>query len=150
MAEVYGSPFLKGADIGDTPQTLTIVGVRYELMPDFKNPNKTQERAIVSFDETIKECILNNTSGRNLMSAWGEDEQQYIGRKVQLYNQPMTVKGEQRDVLMVRALQSTAPARRLPPRPAAPPAQRPTSTTRVLPEKPAAEPAEDFDDEIPM
>lgn len=132
MSDAYGSRFFKGADLGGKQHLFTIERAAFERLQDFNDPKKFNDRLVLSFVETGKDCAVNATSAKVMMAGYGEDESQYVGKKVVLFSQSMHVAGQVRDVVMIRLPRQHAPA----PAPTMPPVD---STT-----------AGDFDDDIPF
>jgi hypothetical protein len=130
MADIYGGRFLKATDLGGRAHLFTIERAAIEKLPDFNNPNQQNDRLILDFVESAKSCAVNATSARVLMGAFGENERDYIGRKVVLYAVPVNVGGQMRESVMIR----------LPREKPAAPAPAPIDPSTVG----------DFDDEIPF
>lgn len=135
MSDVYGGRFLKAADLANRPQLFTIERASFEKLPDFNNPTQQNERLILNLIESGKDIAVNATSARVLMSAFGEDESKYAGRKIVAYAVPVNVGGQMKESVMIRLPRQQA-AQSPPPAPAPPPVN-PTTVG-------------DFDDEIPF
>ena len=79
--QMIPSTYLRKEDIDDE-MVVTLGHVNLETMPD------SEQRWVLSFGETEKGLVLNNTSIRTLGSAFGEDTDDWVGRKVVLYVDP--------------------------------------------------------------
>lgn len=136
MSDAYGSRFFKGADLGGKQHLFTIERAAFEPLQDFNDAKKYNDRLVLSFVETGKDYAVNATSAKVLMTGYGEDESQYVGKKVVLYSLSMNVAGLVRDVVMIRLPRQHAPTTPAAPTPTMPPVDATT--------------AGDFDDDIPF
>ena len=124
VSDMIQSKFLRKEDLDDD-LIVTVKSVKLEDMPGDDN----EQRWVVYFRELPKGLVLNVTTIRALESAFGNDTDQWLGGKVELYVDPaVTFKGKVVGGLRLRARKSK------------------TAVLAALAGKPAQE---DFNDEIP-
>jgi len=131
--EAFPSKYLRAADLGTKPITVTIVSVSYEKL---KNPEgKEQDKTILHFKETKKELPLNMTNWDAVADVTGEDDSDdWPGHKLELYPTTTIMAGQTKACVRIRAPEQGE----LKPK---------ASRTRRPIQKP---PHDDLDDEIPF
>jgi len=113
-ASAFGnSKFLKKEDF-PTPQVLTIKSATVEEVA------KGDAKLCIWFNEAVKPLTLNNTKRNLLIATYGDDTDQWIGRKVRLSNDPTVMYGGQ-PVGGIKLECSKSAAAVPAPKPAAPP-----------------------------
>jgi len=124
VSQMIQSKFMRKEDIDDdTPAT--IKSLKLEDMPG----DSGEQRWVLHFREQSKGMVLNTTTIRVLEKTFGDESDDWTGKKVILYVDPnVTFKGQVVGGLRLRPVKS-----------AAKPAQLVA----------AAAPAEEFDDQIP-
>jgi hypothetical protein len=131
--EMILSKFLRKEDLDDE-LVVTIKTVRREDMPG----DAGEQRWVLFFRELPRGLVLNTTTIRVLEKAYGQDSEDWSGKKVTLYVDPnVSFKGQIVGGLRLRPFKRPPPSAT-----SAPPATQ-------TPLAPAAATAE-FDDEIPM
>lgn len=85
-SEMLNSKFLKRDDVSfDADILLTVAGCVQEEMP--AQDNKTPEKKwVLYFEEQKKGLVLNNTNIKTMQSAYGDDTDGWIGKRVILWN----------------------------------------------------------------
>lgn len=79
-SDLYGSPFLKGADLQKVTQ-VTVSEYQVAEFDDQKTGQK-QQRIVLSFHKAKKQLVLNKTQANALISAYGDDPEGWIGKGV--------------------------------------------------------------------
>jgi hypothetical protein len=101
LNQMFPKRFATGEDFQGKELTLTIAKITCEKMRAKPNAPE-EERWVIYFKETQKGIILRKTLAFQIGEALGSDETDYwIGKRVTLYPQPMTVAG--RNVTAIRA-----------------------------------------------
>ena len=125
VSEMIQSKFLRKEDVEDD-LIVTVKDCRLEDMPG----DGGEQRWVLFFRELPKGLVLNSTTIRVLEKAFGNDSDDWIGKRVTLYVDPnVSFRGQVVGGLRIRPMK---------PRNAA-------AATAQL-----AKPAADFDDEIPI
>jgi hypothetical protein len=127
------SKFLRKEDF-DEDRVMTIKGVKLEDMPG----DDGQQKWVLYFREEAKGMALNVTTIRVLEKAFGDDSDQWVGKRVMVYVDPNVSFGGR----VVGGLRLRPPSRQTPP-----PGQ-PVTQPQSAPPKKAEE--EYFSDDIPF
>lgn len=131
VSDMIQSKFLRKEDF-DEDRVMTIRGVKLEDMPG----DDGQQKWVLYFREEAKGMALNVTTIRVLEKAFGDDSDQWVGKKVKVYVDPNVSFGG-RVVGGLRLMPPKNVAGRAPPPP--PPEERAPVT-----------PDDQFDDDIPF
>jgi len=99
MSEMFPSKYLKAGDLeGDT--VLTIAGVVKETMKG-RDGSQDEEKNVLLFSDS-KPMVLNVTNGHAIESLYGDESDDWIGKKVTLYVAEVYAYGENTQALRVR------------------------------------------------
>lgn len=131
VSDMIVSKFLRKEDF-DEDRVMTIRGVKLEDMPG----DDGQQKWVLYFREEAKGMALNVTTIRVLEKAFGDDSDQWVGKKVKVYVDPNVSFGG-RVVGGLRLMPPKNTAARTPPPP--PPEERAPVTSD-----------DHFDDDIPF
>lgn len=131
VSDMIVSKFLRKEDF-DEDRVMTIRGVKLEDMPG----DDGQQKWVLYFREEAKGMALNVTTIRVLEKAFGDDSDQWVGKKVKVYVDPNVSFGG-RVVGGLRLMPPKNTAARTPPPP--PPEERAPLTSD-----------DDFHDDIPF
>ena len=131
VSDMIQSKFLRKEDF-DEDRVMTIRGVKLEDMPG----DDGQQKRVLYFREEAKGMALNVTTIRVLEKAFGDDSDQWVGKKVKVYVDPNVSFGG-RVVGGLRLMPPKNIAGRAPPPP--PPEEKAPVT-----------PEDVFDDDIPF
>ena len=131
VSDMIQSKFLRKEDF-DEDRIMTIRGVKLEDMPG----DDGQQKWVLYFREEAKGMALNVTTIRVLEKAFGDDSDQWVGKKVKVYVDPNVSFGG-RVVGGLRLMPPKNTAQRAPAPP--PPEERPPVTSE-----------DQFDDDIPF
>lgn len=98
VSDVFGSRSWKAADL-DTPKVLTIKAVK---------PYKFDDGAklVVSFKESDKDLICNKTNASAIARSYGDDTDDWLDKKIQLYKAETEFKGDIVDCVRVQGPRS--------------------------------------------
>jgi hypothetical protein len=119
MSRYASSSFIKVDDLADGPERKMISDIgegRYE-------------KSVATFEDGSK-LSLNGTNVGTLIRAFGKNDEDWIGQRIELYAGTLRYNGNDNPAVLVRALNSLPAAARTPPKP-----QRPR---------------DDLDDEVPF
>jgi len=89
MHELFPKKYLEGAEIKDKPILVTITEGKLEEM------NDGGYKPVLYF-RTGKPIVLNRTNGDTIAQAYGDDSDQWIGKKIILYFEPNVSYGGKR------------------------------------------------------
>jgi hypothetical protein len=114
-----GAIFIRFDDLADGPQQKVIVNVE----------DGQYERVVVAFDDGT--CLsLNKTNVRTLIRAYGKDDQNWIGQRVELSQGTVNTKDGARESVLLTPLGTAA-----------------ESKSKIKPQRPRSD---DLDDEVPF
>jgi hypothetical protein len=105
LSEAFPSKWLKAADIGDDPMTLTIASHKMAEMQD------GNRKPAIYFEEDDRGLILNKTNGNTIAAAYGDDMLDWNGQRIQLISVPVDMQGKTVDAIRVRVRQAKAAAK---------------------------------------
>jgi len=98
------SPWIKGSELPDEPQRVTIDGVRWHVFEQTK-----EKKLVVSFAEVEdQEMPLNKTQARTLQKFFGSDADHWIGKAITIWPAESSFAG-QPTIVIGKAQQATAP-----------------------------------------
>jgi hypothetical protein len=91
--QAFPSRFLKAADLGDEPITLTIQSVTYEDLKD--HDGRSRKKPVVSFTKTPKVLVINATNFDAIVDVTGQDDtDNWPGQKITVYAGEVEVNGK--------------------------------------------------------
>ena len=103
--DMYGSSFLKAADLRGKPRRFTATDVTPEKLRGEDRP-----KLVVDFKETDKRLVLNATNAATFETIFGSDDyEQWLGR-VELYPDVTDFSGQRVDCIRCRAAKKAKPA----------------------------------------
>jgi hypothetical protein len=132
--DVFPSKYLKAADLGGKPLTVTIEAAPLEELKSAEG--KSQTKTVLYFKKAKKMLPLNRVNWDAVADATGEDDSEnWAGHKLELYPTTTEMKGKMVDCIRVR-----------------PPGQRelPKMRQKAPAPKPPVSAGEEMDDEIPF
>lgn len=102
LSDMFPRRYASGEDLGGKPATLTIATVRTEKMrPQAGAPEV--EKYVVYFQSAAKGVILSRTLAYQIADSTGSEETaDWVGKRITLYPQPMTVAGKKRIAIRAR------------------------------------------------
>jgi hypothetical protein len=122
--EMYPSDWLKASDCQDGDMTLTITNITKERIG---NGRDAQDKWALYFEEVEKGMILNKTNTMTIAKLYGDDTDDWIGKKVTLYATEVQFQKEMVDAIRIRSKPPRKPTRPTQPtRPASHPVAQPT------------------------
>jgi hypothetical protein len=83
-------------DLGEGPLVLTIKDIKIKVFDDENKKN------VVSFEEADKQLILNVTNTNILCDEFGDEDVDWIGRKIELFQGKTQFKGKLVNCVSVR------------------------------------------------
>jgi hypothetical protein len=103
LNEMFPSKYANGTDLQGKPVTVTIQTVRPEQM----RPNQAAEEVtkfVVYFVEAKRGVVLNKTLAQQIAKITGSDDtDNWEGKRITLYPEPVTVAGVARVAIRARA-----------------------------------------------
>jgi len=104
LDEMFPSRYVRGNDLQGRAVTVTIARVQTESMrPNPKSPEL--QKFVLYTVEGKKGVVLSKTLASQISQVLGSDESDdWLGKKVRLYPEPMTVAGVQRVAIRARKL----------------------------------------------
>ena len=90
---MFPTKFMKASDVEDEPTTVTVAGVEAVELDD-------GTKYALSFEESGKQLILNVTNGRTIEKLYGDETDDWIGKRITLFAAQVEFKGDQ--VMAVR------------------------------------------------
>jgi hypothetical protein len=123
MSEAFPSNYLKAdvdvPDLEDGGIVLTISSVEMKAM---KGDDGNEQKVIVEFEEVDKGLVCNKTNATTIAGLYGDDTDDWIGQKVQLYAKDVEFQGKMTRGIRVstraprakKAAEKTAPAKAAP------------------------------------
>jgi hypothetical protein len=106
MSRYASSSFIKVDDLADGPEQKVITEIgegRYE-------------KPVATFDDGSK-LSLNGTNVSTLIRAFGKNDEDWVGQKIELYAGTLRYNGVDNAAVLVRALNPVPAAARTPPKP---------------------------------
>jgi hypothetical protein len=103
VSEAFPSKFLKATDVNGSEPTLVIDTVVQEEVG-----RENEQKMVLYFKGKQKGLVLNKTNSHVLASKFGDDTDDWSGKSVQLYSEPVYFQGKKTDGLRVRPV---APAK---------------------------------------
>ena len=104
VGKFFSGKFLKPVDLEQDSQIVEIQGGREHRFQD------GEDKWICKFKEYSKPLPLNTINGKRLEAEWGDESDDWIGKKVELYRTQGEFRGEIMDVIRIRIpSQSAAP-----------------------------------------
>jgi len=102
LSEMFPRKYASGEDLNGKTATLTIAIIRTEKMrPQAGAPEQT--KFVVYFEGAAKGVILSRTLAYQIANiASSEETADWIGKRITLYPQPMTVAGKPRIAIRAR------------------------------------------------
>ena len=103
VSEMFPRRYVTGADLAGKAHTLTIAHVRTETMRPSQNARPVQ-KYVMYFEHAQKGLVLNRTNAWSLVDIIGtEDTDEWQGAQVTIFPVPLTVAGQKRIGIRVRA-----------------------------------------------
>ncbi len=94
-SDIYSNAFLRAADLEGKTLTFTIKNVDTGELPDGK------QQLIVEFRETESKLGLNKTNKNVLVDLYGDETDEWIGKKVSLYPTRVDFQGKRVDAIRI-------------------------------------------------
>ena len=104
LKEMFPRKYATGEDLAGKTPTVTIAGVAVEKMRP--SPQSTEvQKFVIYFQETKKGVVLSRTLAQQIARAVGSDDtDNWPGKRLKLYPEPMTVAGVNRVAIRAKAV----------------------------------------------
>lgn len=105
--ELFPSKYIKAADLGGKPLTVTIKSATIEAL---NNPNGggQQDKLLLSFVNQAKKLVCNVTNYNSISDLHGDETDNWPGKRIELYPTKASMGGKSFDAIRVRAPVSEA------------------------------------------
>lgn len=110
LGEIFPSRFVKGEDIAGKRLTLTIRGLTMEEMGKDKEVNP-----VLWFEGAQKGLVLNKTNATTIGSLYGDEIDDWRGKRIILYTEQTRIGGENKTVIKVAKQVPEPPMPKAPP-----------------------------------
>ncbi len=107
VSQVYPTKYVKGDDLQEREVTLTIKAVTMETM--MPTPGQETEEMVVWFKGTEKGYVLNQTNARTIAKLYGDDTDDWPGKRITLYPKHGFFFGKNQTVANVKPVVPPAP-----------------------------------------
>ena len=97
MSTLFPSAYFKASDLGDGPTILKIESIKLEKMGD------GEHKPVISFTGQSKGLVMNRINGNVLVRLYGDDTDDWIGKKIQLIATVTEFGGKTVDCIRLRA-----------------------------------------------
>ena len=103
LSDMFPRKYASGADLNGHTPTLIISHIEKEPMS--AQPGKTPElKFVIYFEKTTKGIVLSRTLAEQIAAVVkSDDTDQWVGKKVTLFAQPMKVAGKDRIAIRAKA-----------------------------------------------
>jgi len=100
--ELFPSKYIKAADLGGKPLTVTIKSTAVEAL---NNPNGggQQDKLLLSFVNQPKKLVCNVTNYNSIADLHGDETDSWPGKRIELYPTKASMGGKSFDAVRVRA-----------------------------------------------
>lgn len=100
MSAVFPSKYVRAADLNGKTVTLTIQKC---VMEEMMNHSKEKERKpVLYFRNATKGLVLNRTNGMIIANLYGDETDEWVGRKISIYPTKVKAFGELQDAIRVK------------------------------------------------
>lgn len=100
ISQVFPSKYLTAADLNGKQFTLTIKRVTVEEM--ITHDNKKVNKPVVWFDKAQKGFVMNVTNAHIIVALYGDETDDWKGKRITLYPTKVRAFGEMQDAIRVR------------------------------------------------
>lgn len=96
LGDLFPSKWLKASDLDEDGLAVTIKTIDVEKM------NDGEEKAVVYFKEISKGLALNKTNAKSISKLYGDDTDDWEGKKITIFPSECDFKGETVDCIRVK------------------------------------------------
>jgi hypothetical protein len=100
ISQVFPSKYLVAADLNNKPFTLRIKVTTLELMTT--HDNKQVKKPVVWFEGAQKGFVLNVTNAKIIATLYGDETDDWQGKKIIIYPTKVRAFGQMQDAIRVR------------------------------------------------
>lgn len=100
ISQVFPSKYLTASDLNGKPFTLTITKVTMEEM--ITHDNKKVQKPVVWFEKATKGFVLNVTNAKIIVALYGDETNDWRGKRITIYPTKVRAFGEMQDAIRVR------------------------------------------------
>lgn len=130
VSQLFPSKFVKAADLGGRPVTLTIAKL---VVEELGHGAEKERKPVLYFAKATKGLVLNRTNGMTIAGLYGDESDEWTGKRITIYPTKVRAFGAMQDCIRVREEIPAEP--------------RPQPTPSEIEEAPEIDDAEDYTDE---
>lgn len=119
IGSVFPSKYVKASDLPDG-QFVQVVIDRVEVENVAGNGQPEEDKAVIYFTGKQKGIVLNKTNSQIIADAYGDETDDWVGKKISLYSTTTLFQGKNVACIRVKVVKAAAAPRVAPPKPATP------------------------------
>jgi hypothetical protein len=100
MSDIFPSKYVKAADLNGRTVTLTIKGLAVEEM--LNHSNEKERKPVLYFQKATKGFVLNRTNAMTIASLYGDESDDWTGKRISIYPTRVKAFGQMQDAIRVR------------------------------------------------
>lgn len=104
ISTLFPSKFLKASDVKNSPRQLVIESVTQEEV------SQGEMKPVVRFQGQQQGMVMNKTNSMLIAHAFGTETDNWRGKAIELYSEPVSMQGRIVDAIRVRMPRAPAPA----------------------------------------
>lgn len=99
VSQLFPSKFVKAADLNGKPVTLTIKELKIEKMG---HGAEEERKPVLFFERATKGLVLNRTNAMVIASLYGDEADDWAGKRVTIYPTRVRAFGQMQDCIRVK------------------------------------------------
>ncbi len=99
MSDIFPSKYVKAADLQGRTVTLAIKELRVEEMG---HGTEKERKPVLYFERATKGLVLNRTNAMIIAGLYGDESDDWLGKRISLYPARVKAFGEMQDCIRVR------------------------------------------------
>jgi hypothetical protein len=100
MSDIFPSKYVKAADLNGRTVTLVIKELRIEDMQN--HANERERKPVLYFERATKGLVLNRTNAMTIASLYGDESDNWVGKRISIYATKVRAFGQMQDAIRVR------------------------------------------------
>jgi hypothetical protein len=105
--DLFPSKYIKASDLNGKPLDVVIKSLKIESMKDMGG--NAADKPVLSFIGQSKQLVLNKTNAGLLVELFGDESDNWQGKRVQLFPSKASIGAKQVDAVRIRAAGADAP-----------------------------------------
>lgn len=99
ISKLFPSKYVKAADLGNKPVTLTIKTLKVETLG---HGAEQEQKPVLYFEKATKGLVLNRTNAMTIASLYGDESEEWVGKRVTLFATTVRAFGKTQDTIRVK------------------------------------------------